>query len=133
MTSCMSRSVEHASLIWCEAAWRAGVRYAIRRVSFGGRIELARKIREVGRRAEFFAAGAEVNHDAKDRMEAAVIGAEVERAYLEWGLIELEGLEIDGEAATAASLIEKGPVELAVEILARIKSECGITDAERKN
>ncbi len=138
MTNCMSRSAElsvnkHESLIWCDAQSRAGVRYAMRRVSFGGRIELARKIRDVGRRVEFFEAGARANDDAKDRMEATVLAAEIDRAYLEWGLVGVEGLEIDGAIASRESLIDDGPVELAVEILARIKNECGITEDERKN
>jgi hypothetical protein len=105
------------------------VRYEIRRVSFGGRIELARKIREIGRKAEYLEAGS----DARDKLEATVLGAEIDRAYLEWGLVGVEGLEIDGAAATPASLIDTGPIELAAEILARIKAECGLTEDERKN
>jgi hypothetical protein len=120
---------EYASTIWIDANGRAGVRYAIRRVSFGGRIELARRIREIGRKAEYL----EASSDVRDKLEATVMAAEIDRAYLEWGLAEVEGLEIDGAAATAASLIETGPVELAVEILKRIKAECGLTEDERKN
>jgi hypothetical protein len=45
----------------------------------------------------------------------------------------VEGLEIDGAAATPETLVEQGPVELAMEILGRIKSECGMTEDERKN
>ena len=62
-----------------------------------------------------------------------VAGAEIDHAYLTWGLIGVEGLEIDGAEATAAGLIEAGPVELAAEILARIKAECGLSEDERKN
>jgi hypothetical protein len=119
-----SRSVET-----CASARYAGVRYEIRRVSFGGRIELARRIREIGRRAEYLEAGT----DARDRLEATVLAAEIDRVYLEWGLASVEGLEIDGVVATAASLIEAGPVDLAEEILAKIKAECGLTEDERKN
>ena len=129
MTSCISHSGEWSSSVWVDASCRAGVRYQIRRVTFGGRIDLARKIREVGRRAEFLEAGT----GAHDKLEATVLGAEIDRAYLEWGLIGVQGLKIDGEAATAASLIDKGPVELATEILARVRAECGLTDDERKN
>jgi hypothetical protein len=120
----ISRSVEE-----CSAGGYPGVRYEIRRVSFGGRIELARKIREIGRKAEYLEAGS----DARDKLEATVLGAEIDRAYLEWGLVGVEGLEIDGAAATPASLIDTGPIELAAEILARIKAECGLTEDERKN
>ncbi len=121
--------VEHESFLWFEAESIAGVRFAIVRISFGRRIELARRIREVGRRAEFLDASGE----AKDRIEAAVVKAEIDRAYLDWGWLEVEGLEIDGEAATPEVAIERGPVELAAEVLARIKHECGLTDDERKN
>ena len=59
--------------------------------------------------------------DPREKLEAAVLAAEIDRVYLEWGLEEIRGLEIDGEAATPAALIEKGPLDLATEILARIK------------
>jgi len=119
-----SRSVEE-----CSAGSYPGVRFEIRRVSFGGRIELARRIREIGRKAEYLEAGS----DARDKLEATVLGAEIDRAYLEWGLVGIEGLEIDGAAATPASVIDTGPIELAGEILARIKAACGLTEDERKN
>jgi len=106
-----------------------GVRYEIRRISFGRRIELARCIREVGRKAEYLEAGT----DVRDKLEATVLSAEIDRVYLDWGLVGVEGMEIDGEAATPQSLIDAGPVELAAEILNRIKAECGLTEDERKN
>jgi hypothetical protein len=105
------------------------VRFEIRKVSFGRRIELARRIREIGRKAEFL----EASGDANEKMDAAVMAAEIDRAYLEWGLTGVEGLEIDGSPATLMSLIESGPVEIAAEMLAKIKRECGLTDDERKN
>jgi hypothetical protein len=105
------------------------VRYEIARVSFGRRIELARRIREIGRKMEYLEAGT----DAREKLEATVLAAEIDRAYLEWGLVEIEGLEIDGVAATPKTLVDQGPVELAIEILGRIKSECGMTEDERKN
>jgi hypothetical protein len=130
MTSCTSRSGEgYESSAWFDAESRAGVRYRIARMSFGRRIELARKIREIGRRLEFLEAG----DGAGDKLEALVLAAEIDRAYLEWGLTAVEGLAIDGEEATPEVLIARGPAELAVEILARIKSECGLSETERKN
>ena len=126
----MSRLVDsYESTVWFDSAVRGGVRFGIVRVSFGRRIELARRIREIGRRAEFL----DASGDAREKMDAAVLAAEIDRAYLEWGLMGVEGLEIDGAAATAASLVEAGPVELAAEILGRIKRECGLTEDERKN
>jgi len=75
----------------------------------------------------------EAASDVREKLEAAVLASEIDRAYLEWGLVAIEGLEIDGAAATPESLIEAGPVELAAEILARIKAQCVLTEDERKN
>jgi hypothetical protein len=128
--NCTSRSDKSwESRVWFEAAAMEGVRYEIVRVSFGRRIELARQIREIGRKMEYLEAGT----DARETLEATVLSAEIDRAYLEWGLVSVEGLEIDGAAATPETLVERGPVELAMEILGRIKSECGMTEDERKN
>jgi hypothetical protein len=119
----------YESVIWCDAESRAGVRFAIARVSFGRRIELARRIREIARKAEFLEAGVEV----REKLEAALIGVEVDRVYLETGLVAIEGLTIDGESATPSTFIERGPMELTSEILVRIKAESGLSEAERKN
>jgi hypothetical protein len=128
--SSMSPSAEkYTSSVWFDSETRAGVRFGILRISFGRRIELARRIREIGRRAEFL----EASGDARERLEATVLAAEIDRAYLEWGLIGVEGMEIDGAAATASSAIEAGPAELTAEVLSRIKRECGLTEDERKN
>jgi hypothetical protein len=117
------------SRIWFDAEAMEGVRYEIVRVSFGRRIELARRIREIGRKMEYLEAGS----DAREKLEATVLAADIDRAYLEWGLVAVEGLEIDGAAATPETLVDRGPVALAMEILGRIKSECGMTEDERKN
>jgi len=130
MTRCSLHSDKHyESAVWFDAEGRPGVRYQVARVSFGGRIELARRIREIGRKTEYLEAGS----DVREKLEAAVLRAEIDRAYLEWALTGVEGLEIDGVAATVEMLIEKGPLELATEILRRIKSECGLSEDERKN
>jgi hypothetical protein len=117
------------SHLWFDAATVRGVRYEIVRVSFGRRIELARRIREIGRKMEYL----EASTDARETLEATVLAAEIDRAYLDWGLVSVDGLEIDGAAATPEMLVDRGPVELAMEILGRIKSECGMTEDERKN
>ena len=119
----------YTRVTWIDSQSRPRVRYSIRRISFGGRIELARRIRDVGRKAEYLEAGS----DVRDKLEATVLGAEIDRVYLDWGLVGVEGMEIDGAPATPQSLIDAGPVELAAEILGRIKAECGLTDDERKN
>lgn len=103
--------------------------FAIRKMSFGRRIELARCIREIGQRLEFLEAGS----DVKDRIDANILAREVDAIYLRWGLASIEGLTLDGEAPTAERLLECGPEALTSEILMRIKAECGLSDEERKN
>jgi hypothetical protein len=106
-----------------------GVKYTIARMSFGRRLELTRRIRELARKAEYLEAGS----DPREKLEAAVLASEIDRVYLDWGLLRIAGLEIDGQAATPASLVERGPESLAREIVAAIKAECGLTGEERKN
>ena len=132
MTSSISPSdnPRHESFAWFDAETHAGVRYGIARMSLGRRIELARQIREIGTEAGVSGGGRRRAGEAGSR---GARRAKIDRAYLEWGLEAVEGLEIDGEAATPESLIEKGPMELAAEILGRIRSECGLSESERKN
>jgi len=125
----LSGSTGYESSVWFDAETVAGVKFRVARISVARRIELARRIREIGRKVEFLEAG----QDPREKLEAAVLAAEIDRVYLEWGLEEMQGLCIDGEAATPAALIAKGPLELAKEILARIKRECGLSEDQRKN
>ena len=130
MTSCISHSGNrHESSAWFDAETYAGVRFRVARISVARRIELARRIREIGRKVEFLEAG----QDPREKLEAAVLAAEIDRVYLEWGLEEIQGLAIDGEVATPAALIEKGPLDLAKEMLGQIKRECGLSEDQRKN
>jgi hypothetical protein len=119
----------HESGAWFGSEALPGVRYKVARVSISRRIELARAIREIGRKLEFLEAGS----DPREKIEAAVLEAEIDQAYLEWGLAEITGLSIDGDGATPRALIDRGPMALAMEILARIKAECGLSEGERKN
>jgi hypothetical protein len=73
-----------------------GVEFVIIRMSFGRRLELMKRVRDLAARAEFFEAGC----DEKNRMEASLLGAEMDRLYLEWGLAEVRGLELDGVPAS---------------------------------
>ena len=119
----------YASFLEFASETVAGVRYRIARVSFARRLELVRKVRDLAQRIEFLEAGG----DATEQFEGSVLGAEIDRLYLEWGLQAVEGLVIDGELATPCSLIEKGPECLAREIVRRIRSECHLSEEERKN
>jgi hypothetical protein len=108
---------------------RPGIEFVIARMTFGRRIELMRDVRDLAARLEYFEAG----RDAKNGMEASLLGAEIDRLYLRWGLEEIHGLEIDGVPATAESLIDAGPEELFLEALTAVKAECGLVENERKN
>lgn len=123
------RVVQHDSFLIVESKSRPGAHFTIRRVSFGRRLELAQKIRALDRRLEFLRAG----EDTVSRVEAAIVGREVDRIYLLWGLVSAGGIQIDGENPTPELLIESGPEELTQEILDAIKAECSLSTEERKN
>jgi hypothetical protein len=123
------RPVRYRSAIQCDSASYPGVSFAIRRVSLGGRIELAKDIRELSTELEFHQAG----ESAKDQVEAAILSARIDLVYLRWGLLAISGIEIDGELPAVDALYSRGPERLLREIVDRIKGECGLTDDERKN
>ncbi|MGH9667009.1 MAG: hypothetical protein ACRD9L_21500, partial [Bryobacteraceae bacterium] len=106
-----------------------GVAFTIVKMSFGRRIELGRRVRDLGQKIEFLEAG----EDLMERIEATVLAGEIDRLYLQWGLRDLSGLWLDGEPATPELLIDRGPEKLTREILESIKAECGVSDEERKN
>jgi hypothetical protein len=120
---------EYASSAVVESHHFPGVRYRVAKMSLGRRIELAKKVREIGLKGEFLAAGKGLD----ERVEASVAEQQVYRVYLEWGLLGVEGLRIDGEAATPAAVIDRGPEKLVAEILASIKRELFLDEADRKN
>jgi hypothetical protein len=98
-------------------------------MSFGRRVELMRKVRELASKAEFLAAG----EGAGQQMDAALIEAEIERLYVAWGVRRVSGLSIDGTAAGPESLIEVGPEDLFREALWAVRKEIGLSEEERKN
>jgi hypothetical protein len=79
-------------------------------------------------RYEFMKSG-----EASDQLEGALSDLLVRKLYLEWGLVKVEGLLIDGQHATGSLLIEKGPEELTDEIIAALRAEIGLSEEERKN
>src|ERR1700733_283647 len=122
-------AVHYDSAISVDSKVSPGVRFAIQRISFGRRMELSRRIREISRKAEFLEASTELH----EKIEANILAQEIDAMYLQWGLVRVDGLIIDGEAATAVQLLEKGPEDLAREVVGAIKEQCGLTEAERKN
>lgn len=98
-------------------------------MSFSRRLELMRRVRELAGKIEYFDAG----RDEKNRMEASLLGAQMDRLYIEWGLEGITGLSLDGVPATPETLLDRGPEEVVHEALAAIKAECGLSETERKN
>ncbi len=121
--------VRHRSTIDCAAESIRGVTFTIRRVSLGRRLELAEAIRGMAQELEFHHAGESI----QSQVDAAVLAARIDQVYLRWGLVKIEGLTIDGDEPTADVLFERGPENLLREIAGRIKSECALSDDERKN
>ena len=106
-----------------------GVSFTLAKISFGRRVELMRRVRELARRMEFLEAG----QAPGDKMDAALLQTEIDRLFLTWGLRAVSGLELDGADATPELLAEAGPEDLFREALAAVRAETGLPEAERKN
>lgn len=122
--------MNYESTIKMESKVLPGVRYSVRRMSFGRRLELTRKVKHLLGRLEFLAAG---EHTLEEEAEAKLVASEIDREYACWGLKDVEGLEIDGQAATAENLLDDGPEELVAEILEAVRREAGLSEDEKKN
>jgi hypothetical protein len=121
--------VDYESVAVVDSKVRAGVRFEVARMSFGRRVELMRRVRELARRVEFLEAG----ESPGERMDAGLLRAEIDRMYILWGLVGVSGLRVDGVEATPETVIERGPEDLCGEALAAVRAQTGLTDAERKN
>ncbi|MBC7926552.1 MAG: hypothetical protein H7039_12925 [Bryobacteraceae bacterium] len=121
--------MEYQSVRVVESAVCAGVRFSVARISFGRRLELTRRVRELGRKIEFDEAGDSLDQ----KLSAAIARVEIDRLYIDWGLTLIEGLSIDGQIADKQNLLAAGPEELCREISAEIRQECGLSEEERKN
>lgn len=106
-----------------------GVHFIVQKMSFGRRMDLTLRIRKLAERVEFLSAG----ESPKEKLDASLLTAEIERAYVVWGLAEVGGLELDGMPATPESLVARGPEELFREALQAVKAQCGLSEEERKN
>lgn len=124
-----SKGRKYSSTRVVESRVVPGVRFCIAKMSFGRRLELMSRVREIARRMEFLAAGREV----EEKMDAGLARAEIERLYVMWGVKSISGLVVDGRAATPELLAESGPEELFREALALVRTETGLSEEERKN
>lgn len=122
--------MDYQSFVWKESAQVEGVRLRIRCMSFGRRLELMKQVGDSLARLEFLQSGEQT---AAVAAEATTLGAAIDREFLLWGLEQIEGLEIDGEKATPAALIESGPEALVREALSAVRQTAGLSEQERKN
>ena len=119
----------YESVVTRKSKTMPAVTFAINRISFGRRMDLSRRAREIGKKAEFLEAGSQL----QEKIEAGLLAQEVDAMYLTWGLVSISGLTIDGEPPTAERLLERGPDDLTKEIVGAIKEQCGLSEPERKN
>ena len=121
--------MEYTSRVHKQSKSCAGVEFTVARLSLARRIELGQRIREIGFKHDFLAASKNV----MDQIDAGLLQRKIDRTYLEWGLLGIKGLKIDGADATPGSLIEYGPEDLVKEILAAIRVELQLSEEELKN
>lgn len=106
-----------------------GVTFRVRSVSYSGRLELLRSVRNLAAKLEFHAA----SDKASDQLEAEILSREIKLIYLRWGLVECDGLMIDGRRANVEDVINAGPEKLAAEIVAVIQNQLNLNRDEIKN
>ncbi|MCX6608718.1 MAG: hypothetical protein NTV52_34705 [Acidobacteria bacterium] len=75
----------------------------------------------------------EAGSEPKDKLTAAEISSSIESLYVRWGLVSIEGLEIDGVVADVDRLIATGPEALCREIAQAVREQCFLSEEERKN
>jgi hypothetical protein len=119
----------YESVTVVESQVAAGVKFTVAKMSFARRTELMRQIRELARRTEFLAAG----QDPGERMDAALLRVEIDRLYLKWGVLAIEGLDLDGAQASPETLAATGPEDLFREAVAAVRAQMGLSVDERKN
>lgn len=130
--SCGSRSgeaVEWGSSVWLESKRVPGVRFRVRRATLAGRAELTRRVRGLLEELACRAAG----EAPAERLAALELELEADRIYVDWGVLEVQGLRIDGRDAAVGAAISDGPEALCREMAAAVRSELSLSEEERKN
>jgi hypothetical protein len=117
------------SSLWVDSGHLPGVRYRLARISLARRQEITARVRGLAAELEFRQAGQGLD----DRLRSRALECAIDAIYVEWGLKELDGLTIDGQAATPALLLERGPEHLSREIAEAVRRECFLSGEERKN
>ncbi|MFN7933413.1 MAG: hypothetical protein U0R19_08810 [Bryobacteraceae bacterium] len=106
-----------------------GVTAILKRISFSKRSELTREIAPLA--AKIMALSA--SRVEAEQTEAALLRRAVAGLVIDWGLVEISGLMIDGVPAKKQTLIDNGPEELTLEILQQLQRQISLSDDEIKN
>lgn len=106
-----------------------GVRFRVKRMTLGGRIELLERIYPLLKEAESMAAGTSQSDQVRNQLSTL----KVQEALLAWGVVELDGLCVDGVEIPAREVGRSAPEKLAQEMLTVIQRQIALTEAERKN
>jgi hypothetical protein len=122
-------TTDYESVLTIESKAMPGVRFTVARMSFDRRVELMRRIRELAGRAEFLRAGRET----EDKMDAALVHAEIDRLFVAWGVRAVSGLMVDGRDASPETLYADAPEALFREALMAVREEAGLSEEQRKN
>ncbi|MBL8179950.1 MAG: hypothetical protein JNK48_35045 [Bryobacterales bacterium] len=73
---------------------------------------------------------------SKDEAELAASGAlrrEMATAIVDWGVVDVSGLVIDGVPASKELLLSSGPEALVLEIVGELQKQLSLSEDERKN
>jgi len=129
--SCTSHSPERdiASYASFESEAYPGVEFRVRKMTLRQRIALLSELRELYQEAEFGKAGS----SGSDQIRAQVSGLRIEERFLKWGVVQVQGLVVDGREVAVDELAEWAPEPLASEMLRRIAQCIGLTPGEEKN
>ena len=106
-----------------------GVTVRLKRISFSKRSELTREIAPLAARTKALSASAL----SEELAEAAALRRTIAGLVLDWGLLEVSGLTIDGVPAKKETLINEGPEELTIEVLQQLQRQISLSEEEIKN
>lgn len=105
------------------------VTVTLKRVSFSRRNDLTRLLAPLAAKARSLAAST----NDKDVAEASMVRREMARLVLEWGIVDVAGIHVDGAPITKQLLLEDGPEELPMEILGELQRQISLDEEQRKN
>lgn len=121
--------MEHVTTLDHESRVCPGVKVTLKRVSFWRRSELMKRLAPILAKARAIAS----TNEAEDLSSSGILRREILHILLEWGIVEVSGLRIDGAQATKETLLRDGPEELALEIFNELQRQLSLNETERKN